>query len=103
LSLHDALPIYEVEGRLIEQYAVLDRRRPGQHGAPRGLRRVRVDDAAPPLRSRLAARGPQLVLGERRPAAFADALRAEDLDHVGARGNALPDGAPQPVGVAVLG
>src|SRR2546421_3630434 len=26
--------------------------------------------------------GPQLVLGERRPAAFPDALRAEDLDHV---------------------
>src|SRR5213076_2366162 len=59
---------HEVEGCLIEQYA-----------APRGLRRMRMDDAAPPVRLGFATRGPQLVLGERRPAAFADALRAEDL------------------------
>src|SRR2546425_13030139 len=63
----------------------------------------RSHDAAPSMCLRFAARGAQLVLGERRATAFADALRAEDLDHVGPARDALLHGAPQPVRVARLG
>src|SRR5207249_9790093 len=84
---------HEIERRLVEQHAVLDRCGPAQHGAPRRLGGMRMHDAAPPMCLGLPAGGSELVLGERRPAAFADALRAEDLDHVGPARDALLYGA----------
>src|SRR5207249_5732844 len=92
----------EIERRLAEQHAVLDRWGPRQHSAPRRLGGMRMHDAAPPMCLGLAAGGSELVLGERRPAAFADALRAEDLDHVGPARDALLYGAAPPVRVARL-
>ena len=80
---------------------MLDRGGAAEYGAPRRLRRVRVHDAAPPQRLGLPARGRELLLREVRPAALADALRSENLDHVCAGGDPLPDGQPQGVRASV--
>ena len=50
------------------------------------------------LRLRLAAGGEDLLVAQRLPAALADALGGENLDHVGAVGDGLPDMLPDLIG-----
>ena len=85
----------------IEQSTVLHRRATGPRGTLPALRPMRMHDGSQAACTRLTADRVELLLAQRRSAPYADALRREDLDDVGALLGELIDALPQLVGARV--
>ena len=79
----DAMIGHVRERLFVDIGAVLDLGAPGSCGRQDRIGRVGVDEGTEPDGLRFAARGAELHIGHRFPAAVANALGGEDLDQIG--------------------